>query len=151
MLKGIVLVAFMIFCFPSAASMTSKDENKDHEITEILSYVAKIQSIAQRNKSIKSNEVLNEVKRVIPASLHSIQVWKIGTISGAFFHPGSASHSEYDEAYYQAEKYCATLLSKRCDSDSKYYLSSMKSQFGKDGGESLIYNNLLSNQTELCK
>lgn len=150
-MKYIALLILVFSYFPALASMTSWETEKDQEITEILKYIGEVQSIAQKSRAIQSSDIYNEVQKIIPTNLQSTQIWKIGTIAGLFYYPGNASHVRYDEVYDQAEKYCAILLSQRCDNNSKHYLSLMQSQFGQDAGESLQYKEFVKAQNLLCK
>ena len=130
--------------------MTTWEAEKDHEITEVLNYISALQSIAQKSSTIDGKDFYDEAQKIIPANLPSKHIWKIGMVAGLFYFPGDASHVRYDEVFYQAEKYCAILLSRRCDRESKHYLSLMQLQFGNDGGESLWYQNRINAQNKLC-
>ncbi len=150
-MKHLVLSLLIFYCFPAIASMTIWDAEKDQEITEILKYIGKVQSVANKYGIIKSSELYNKVKNIIPITLPSVQIWKIGTIARLFYYPGNAAHVGYDEVYFQTEQYCSILLSQRCDIDSKHYLSIMQSQFGQDAGGSLHYKKLVNTQNLQCR
>lgn len=141
----VIYACFLVFT--SSVAELSKWEKPYHaEVSKSLEIVDSIKSIALNCRDAKQNPYdLNvtraKVKELLyNTSLTSNNLYQIGMTTGVLY-SGDASHVAYDEAYKWAHDVCASLLSQR--EDGYYYLLNMSYLFGRDGGGSLIYKELL--------
>jgi hypothetical protein len=148
-MKRTLFILLLAFVLPALSA------EKDKAVSYHLLVLQKLQQIARNNRDgeIRNQEprVCAEIDRLLPDTLTSDQLYKVGISAHLIAYPQSAEDIFYDWAFDYASHRCGKILSTRADADSGHYLRLMKAVCGTDGGESLIYRGWIEQQEQLQK
>ena len=91
------------------------------------------------------------IDKLISEQLQPEQLFRLGALTCVTAFPQEAgSDILYDAVFAYASRRCAILLSKRADSSSADLLARLQPLCGRDGGEKLMYDELIERQKKLA-
>jgi hypothetical protein len=143
--------AFLFILLSVSSLAWSAD--KDSVVSSYVSILQRLQQLARDNRDSDPQPKLRTViDALLPSTLSSEQLYRLGVGAYLIAYPQEAGADiPFDGVFAYASRRCAELLSTRADSSSAHYLRSMKPICGPDGGESLMYRQLIERQEQFQK
>ena len=145
-----------------AASVSA--QTKDKALGDYLAVFTELRTLAQEYQHQelakatydapedlrRQKELQSRIDSIISAQLSADQLFRVGTAACLAAYPGEAGHDiPYDRVFQFASGRCARLLSERAGPEAASYLDSMQHICGRDGGEHLMYRELIEQQKQL--
>ena len=143
------VVLFFLFTFSSFVWSTDKDA----VVSTCISILQRLQKFARdSHDDYPELKLRAKIDALLPTTLSSEQLYRLGVSTCLIAFPQEAgSDIPFDNVFAYASHRCAKLLSDRTDLHLGFYLRDMKLICGSDGGESLIYRELIAHQEQLRK
>jgi hypothetical protein len=126
---------------------------KDATTAGYLSILQHLRQLGRENRDSDPKPKLRAaVDALLPRGLSSDQLYRLGISTCLVAYPQEASSDiPFDAVFAYASRHCAILLSERIDTESVYFLRKMQPICGADGGEHLMYSELMAHQEQLRK